>query len=308
METERLILDPIRETDKEDYFFNISHDKRVLETFICRYAETREDFDFSSYPGRRDLFAIRLKETGRLIGIVNFFDEKDGVCEIGYGIGSGYWGHGYVTEAVRRFLTYLFREKGMRTVYASFFTGNDASRRVMEKCGMTFDHFSEKELTYLDVERDLTYYAIHRKYITLRDEPELKEAAAAWFHSKWGVPEQAYLDCMTAYLNRETEYGWYLCLDGHRIIGGMGVIENDFHDRKDLTPNVCAVYTEEAYRGQGIAGRLLNMVVEDMRSKGISPLYLVTDHTGFYERYGWEFLCMVQGDGEPEMTRMYVHR
>jgi predicted acetyltransferase len=50
------------------------------------------------------------------------------------------------------------------------------------------------------------------------------------------------------------------------------------------------------------------MVVEDMRAKGVTPLYLVTDHTGFYERYGWEFLCMVQGDGEPEMTRMYIHR
>ena len=147
-----------------------------------------------------------------------------------------------------------------------------------------------------------------KKYINLRDKPELKNAAAAWFHSKWGVPVQAYLDCMTAYLNWETEYGWYLCLDGDRIIGGLGVIENDFHDRKDLTPNVCAVYTEEAYRGQGIAGQLLNMVAEDMRSKGISPLYLVTDHTGFYERYGWEFLCMVQGDGEPGLTRMYVHK
>ena len=308
METERLIIDQIKETDKENYFINISHDKKVLETFICRYADSLEDFDFSSYPGRQDLFAIRLKETGRLIGIILYFDEKEDSCEIGYGIGSAFWNQGYATEAVRRFLEYLFREKGMQTVYASFFTGNDASRRVMEKSGMTFDHFSEKELTYLDVERDLTYYAIHRKYITLRDEPELKDAAAAWFHSKWGVPEQAYLDCMTAYLNRETEYGWYLCLDGDRIIGGMGVIENDFHDRKDLMPNVCAVYTEEAYRSQGIAGRLLNMVVEDMRSKGISPLYLVTDHTGFYERYGWEFFCMVQGDGESGMTRMYVHR
>ena len=69
METERLILDSIRESDKEDYFINISHDKKVLETFICRYAETLEDFDFSSYPGRSDLFAVRLKETGRLIGI-----------------------------------------------------------------------------------------------------------------------------------------------------------------------------------------------------------------------------------------------
>ena len=308
METERLIIDSIREADKEDYYINISHDKRVLQTFICRYADTLEDFDFSSYPGRQDLFAIRLKETGRLIGIILYFDEKEDSCEIGYGIGSAFWNQGYATEAVGRFLEYLFREKGMRTVYASFFTGNDASRRVMEKCGMSYDHFSEKELTYLGIDRDLTYYAIHRKFITLRDEPELKDAAAEWFNSKWGVPKQAYLDYMTAYLNRETEYGWYLCLNGDRIIGGLGVIENDFHDRKDLTPNVCAVYTEEANRGQGIAGQLLNMVAEDMRSKGISPLYLVTDHTGFYERYGWEFFCMVQGDGEPGMTRMYIHR
>ena len=146
------------------------------------------------------------------------------------------------------------------------------------------------------------------QFITLRERPELKETAADWFHSKWHVPKEAYLACMDAYLNRETEYGWYLCLHNDRIISGMGVIENDFHDRKDLAPNVCAVYTEEAWRGQGIAGRLLNMTVEDMRSKGISPLYLVTDHTGFYERYGWEFYCMAQGDGEPEMTRLYIHK
>ena len=145
-------------------------------------------------------------------------------------------------------------------------------------------------------------------YIKLRERPEWKQAAAEWFHSKWNVPTEAYLDCMDAYLSGETEYGWYLCLDGDKIVGGMGVIENDFHDRKDLTPNVCAVYTEEAYRGKGIAGRLLNMVVEDMRSKGITPIYLVTDHTAFYERYGWEFLCLVQGDGEPDMSRMYIHR
>ena len=145
-------------------------------------------------------------------------------------------------------------------------------------------------------------------YITLRDDPQLKDTAAEWFHSKWGVPKEAYLECMDQYLNGETEYGWYLCLKDGRIVSGMGVIENDFHDRKDLTPNVCAVYTEVEFRGRGIAGRLLNMVVDDLKAKGITPVYLVTDHTGFYERYGWEFLCMVQGDGEPGMTRMYIHR
>lgn len=146
------------------------------------------------------------------------------------------------------------------------------------------------------------------QYITLREMPQIKDRAAEWFHSKWGVPTEAYLECMDAYLSGVTELGWYLCLDGDRIVGGMGVIENDFHNRKDLTPNVCAVYTEEDYRGQGIAGDLLNLTVEDLRAKGISPVYLLTDHTGFYERYGWAFLCPVQGDGEEEMSRMYIHR
>ena len=146
------------------------------------------------------------------------------------------------------------------------------------------------------------------RYITLKDAPQLMTPAAQWFHSKWRVPMEAYLECMQAYLNGETQHGWYLCLDGDQLVAGLGVIENDFHDRKDLTPNICAVYTEASYRCQGIAGRLLHMAVEDLRSKGFSPVYLFTDHTGFYERYGWEFLCMAQGDGEPQPSRMYIHR
>lgn len=146
------------------------------------------------------------------------------------------------------------------------------------------------------------------KYCDLKNIPEMKEAAAGWFHGKWGVPVEAYLECMNDYLAGNTVNGWYLCLDGDRIAGGLGVIDNDFHDRKDLAPNVCAVYTEEEYRCRGIAGHLLNMAVEDMRSKGVTPVYLVTDHTSFYERYGWEFLCMVQPDGQDGMSRMYIHK
>ncbi|MDE6620486.1 MAG: GNAT family N-acetyltransferase [Lachnospiraceae bacterium] len=145
--------------------------------------------------------------------------------------------------------------------------------------------------------------------IRLVDRPELKERAAQWFHEKWGIPLEAYLESMEDCLTMENAVPqWYLAMEGNQIIGGMGVIENDFHDRKDLAPNVCAVYTEEQKRGQGVAGALLNTVCTDMKERGIDTLYLLTDHTAFYERYGWEFLCMVQGDGEPELSRMYVHR
>ena len=146
------------------------------------------------------------------------------------------------------------------------------------------------------------------RFLNLRERPDLKVAAAEWFHAKWGVPAEAYLACMSAYLDRETELGWYLCLHEDRIVSGLGVIENDFHDRKDLSPNICAVYTEEAFRGRGIAGRLLDTAVDDLKLKGINPVYLVTDHTGFYERYGWEFFCMVREDGKQKQTRMYFHK
>lgn len=146
------------------------------------------------------------------------------------------------------------------------------------------------------------------RYITLRDRPELMDGAAEWFHEKWGIPKAAYLERMGPYLSGDTESGWYLCLDGDNIVAGLGVIDNDFHDRKDLTPNICAVYTEKEYRKRGIAGRLLRMVVDDLRHNGITPVYLVTDHTGFYERYGWEFLCPVRCDGGRGTSRMYVHR
>lgn len=145
--------------------------------------------------------------------------------------------------------------------------------------------------------------------IRLIDKPEMKEQMAQWFHEKWKIPLEAYSESMEDCLNKKISVPqWYVAIENNRIIGGLGVIENDFHARKDLTPNVCAVYTESDKRCNGIAGALLNYVCADMKEKGIDNLYLITDHTSFYERYGWEFFCMVQGDGEPDLSRMYIHR
>lgn len=146
------------------------------------------------------------------------------------------------------------------------------------------------------------------RIIKLIDCPQMKLKMSNWFHQKWGIPLEAYLESMDECLKGNHPFPqWYVALIEDKIIGGLGVIENDFHNRKDLSPNVCAVYVEEKYRNQGIAGKLLDFVCNDLKNKGINTLYLVTDHTSFYERYGWKFLCMVQGDGEENLSRMYIH-
>lgn len=143
--------------------------------------------------------------------------------------------------------------------------------------------------------------------LNLREHRELVCRAAAWFHEKWGVPAGTYAESMESCLKNQTGVPqWYVAVVNGQIVAGIGVIENDFHNRRDLAPNVCALYVEEAWRGRGIAGRLLEYVCVDMARMGIDPLYLITDHTAFYERCGWEFLCMVQAEGEPEQMRMYI--
>lgn len=113
--------------------------------------------------------------------------------------------------------------------------------------------------------------------IRITERPELKTAAAEWFREKWGIPYEAYLGSMEEALSGKGAVPqWYLALYGDRIAAGMGVIANDFHDRTDLTPNVCAVFTEPDFRCQGLAGRLLGFVADDMKSGGIDALYLLT--------------------------------
>ena len=143
----------------------------------------------------------------------------------------------------------------------------------------------------------------------LRERPELLLRAAEWFHEKWGIPRAAYEASMRDSLTgRGAVPQWYVTLADGAIIAGAGVIENDFHERKDLAPNACAVYVEENWRGQGVARALLSRICADMRKKGVKTLYLATDHTAFYEKLGWEFLCLAWEEGHARQTRMYMRK
>lgn len=322
LETERLILRKFTEEDAPAVFQNWASDDEVTKYLTWPTHQSVENslgymrFLLDTYKEKNSYqWGIELKETGELFGnisVVKIEEEVDAV-ELGYVIGRRFWNNGYMTEAVKAVIAFLFDQVGARRIAARHDINNPGSGKVMQKAGMRYEGTLRQSDRNNQGIVDCAVYSILKEeyrpysYITLRERPELVDKAADWFHSKWSVPREAYLACMKAYLNGETEYGWYLCLYGEDIVGGMGVIENDFHNRKDLSPNICAVYTEEAHRCKGIAGRLLNTVVEDLSSKDISPVYLLTDHTGFYERYGWKFLCMVQGDGESYMSRMYIH-
>ncbi|GBD68084.1 putative uncharacterized protein [Tetragenococcus halophilus subsp. halophilus] len=57
---------------------------------------------------------------------------------------------------------------------------------------------------------------------------------------------------------------WYVGMNARdEIIVGAGVIGNNYHKRKDLMPNVCALYVEENYRKQRLASFVFNFIRQD---------------------------------------------
>lgn len=144
--------------------------------------------------------------------------------------------------------------------------------------------------------------------IDLKNKPDLINLAALWFHLKWDLPQEAYLESMNEGLKaKHSVPSWFVVTNqNEKIIAGVGVIENDFHTQVDLTPNVCALYVEEQYRNKEIANKLLDNVCKNLSLSSIDEVYLITSHTNFYEGCGWEFYDMIE-DNDGIMIRMYKH-
>ena len=145
------------------------------------------------------------------------------------------------------------------------------------------------------------------KILNIKEYKDLKEKAASWFSSKRNISKESYLASFEESIKTTNGVpNWYIVLNGDSIIGGIGVIENDFHDRKDLNPNICALFVEIEYRNKGLAGQLLKYALADLKKNNFEKAYLITDHTSFYERYGWKYLCNVTCDDKSN-ARMYVY-
>lgn len=102
--------------------------------------------------------AVVEKQTGALVGWCGLWRLKEtGETEIGYAIAREFWGRGLGSEAARAFLAYGFETLKPDKIVAVARSENAASRRVMEKLGMTFDYIGEF------YGRDLVHYSITKE-------------------------------------------------------------------------------------------------------------------------------------------------
>ena len=148
LETSRLLLRKVRIDDAEPLFYNLTSRDAVSKYLTWHTHRTISetvayvDFCLEDYKNLHCYrWAIELKETGDVIGMIDIVRYVEGEPEIGYMLAERVWGCGYMTEALTEVLRYLLFEEGFKTIYAKADVENIGSNRVLEKCGF---HFIEK--------------------------------------------------------------------------------------------------------------------------------------------------------------------
>lgn len=104
------------------------------------------------------MWTVEEKETGEVVGLAGLFPvEKVGPeIEVAYHFRKDRWGRGYATEVARACIAYGFDRKGLERIVGLVAPGNDASVRVLEKCGL------RREGSAHHYDLDLMKFAIER--------------------------------------------------------------------------------------------------------------------------------------------------
>lgn len=130
--------------------------------------------------------------------------------------------------------------------------------------------------------------------ISVREHPEMLEEIIAYFQAHWASEDSrmVYDDCIRSCMTAEAPLPqWYVLREDGRIIACAGLITNDFISRMDLYPWLCALYVEPEYRGRALGAVLMDRCKTDAARFGFKDLYLCTDHIGYYEKYGFEYIA-----------------
>lgn len=166
LETSRLLLRPYCESDIAELLPLINAREVAATTLRIAhpYAESdaRAFFAMAEEPDKLWL-AVTLRADGRQVGGVGLrIEAQHQHAELGYWLGTAYWGQGYATEAAREMLRYGFDDLHLHRIFASHFKQNPASGRILKKLGMRKEGCQREHLRKWDRFIDSELYGILR--------------------------------------------------------------------------------------------------------------------------------------------------
>ncbi|SDS84691.1 Protein N-acetyltransferase, RimJ/RimL family [Paenibacillaceae bacterium GAS479] len=292
-----------RQSEITDMLPDWNMTEEQLEGFLEFVIASYESFDSKDV---RILLAVEHKQDKKLIGWCGVFPNNlldPAAREIAYAISKDYRNQGYTTSAVRAMISFIFSNTWLDQIVAIVKPHNHASRRVLEKAGLSHIHLTklsdQEEYDYFEVKRNGVYDTETGPIIrraNVDDAEALAEMMKRTFDQeikKWHTGEEspdnnlcppAYDSVeMHKYLIRESCY-YVIVLEGKRV-GGVSVnYLGKRHARLDK------IFIDPNFQGQGIGSKVISLLEKEFpfvevwkletSSKQISNHY-------FYEKMGF---------------------
>jgi ribosomal-protein-alanine N-acetyltransferase len=168
LQTQRLLLRPLRLEDAEDQF-NYARHAVVADPGmwapLATLEENRQDLiaTLERYTsGQPAGWGIEHRANRRLIGRCGFihFRPDHNNAEIGYALAHEYWGQGIISEAGRAVVSFGFTSLRLHRIEATCLSDNAGSRRVLEKLGFQLEGIAREAYLQHRIFKDLCRYAL----------------------------------------------------------------------------------------------------------------------------------------------------
>ncbi|AEX50779.1 GNAT family acetyltransferase [Rahnella aquatilis CIP 78.65 = ATCC 33071] len=130
------------------------------------------------------------------------------------------------------------------------------------------------------------------KIINLSERPEFQDAVTDWLWQAFGSENsrEFFASVVRSSLSGADLPQTFIALEGDKLAGTAGLWRCDLISRQDLTPWLAALYVDEDFRSCGLGQQLQTFVLEQSRRSGFRELYLYAEFTGYYERFGWNYI------------------
>ena len=150
IETERLVLRPITTSDAFDIYEYAKNEN------VGKFAGFKPHENFEETKSvindvlKVDNLAIVYKENNKVIGTLGLHEKLDKIYELGYSLSEDYWHKGLMSEAVKAYIDYAFKNFNAYEIDAGVFLDNIRSEKLLLNLGFKYIGIHEKDYLNYD--------------------------------------------------------------------------------------------------------------------------------------------------------------
>lgn len=326
LETQRLIITPPQVEDFENLLL-LQSDARVMRYIGKGMSRSEEEVRsgleraIAHYAKHGfSLGSVFEKASGHFVGraglIYLAYDDSQPEIELGYALTKKAWSKGYATELSQALVQWGFDHLGIDKLVAVINPENEASRRVLEKIGMSY----VGRIKYNNVEvalYDLHKHSIDVRHITLKplthkEYPLVQNMARFYVYDMseclgdeegWEIPANGLYECIDFKKYWDDENAFPFLIYYQNELAGFAIIDKKGSE-PDIDFNMAEFFILRKFKGRGIGSYVAQLFFD--RFQGLWEVMVMPRNEGAYRFWRGTIYHYAHGD-VVEYTRNISH-